>query len=97
MVRESISYLRQKKNIEFATEDEYIEHDYDDEGEQIEVKKINRRSIFDNYRGLSLIDLLEQSKKPFNTSRDLHELRKEQGTLFDSDMDVEFDCFCKST
>lgn len=28
MVRESISYLRQKKTIEFATEDEYIEQDY---------------------------------------------------------------------
>jgi len=28
MVREAMSYLRQKKNIEFATEDEYLEHDY---------------------------------------------------------------------
>jgi RNA polymerase sigma-70 factor (ECF subfamily) len=28
MVREAISYLRSKKKIEFATEDEYIEHDY---------------------------------------------------------------------
>ena len=28
MVRESISYLRQKKAIEFAAEDEYLEHDY---------------------------------------------------------------------
>ena len=28
MVREAISYLRQKKNIEFATEDDYLEHDY---------------------------------------------------------------------
>lgn len=28
MVREAISYLRQKKNIEFATEDEYLEQDY---------------------------------------------------------------------
>ncbi|WP_369992597.1 RNA polymerase sigma factor [Winogradskyella sp.] len=28
MVREAISYLRQKKTIEFATEDEYIEQDY---------------------------------------------------------------------
>ncbi|WP_296314057.1 RNA polymerase sigma factor [Winogradskyella sp. UBA3174] len=28
MVREAISYLRQKKNIEFAREDEYLEHDY---------------------------------------------------------------------
>ncbi len=28
MVRESISYLRQKKRIEFAAEDQYIENDY---------------------------------------------------------------------
>jgi RNA polymerase sigma factor (sigma-70 family) len=28
MVRESISYLRQKKRIEFVAEDQYIEHDY---------------------------------------------------------------------
>ena len=28
MVRESISYLRQKKTIEFAAEDQYIERDY---------------------------------------------------------------------
>ena len=28
MVREAISFLREKKAIEFATEDEYIEHDY---------------------------------------------------------------------
>lgn len=28
MVREAISYLRLKKNIEFAAEDEYLEHDY---------------------------------------------------------------------
>jgi len=27
MVREAISYLRQKKKIEFATEDKYLEHD----------------------------------------------------------------------
>lgn len=27
MVREAISYLRQKKSIEFATEDDYLEHD----------------------------------------------------------------------
>ena len=28
MVREAISYLRQKKTIEFATEDEYLDQDY---------------------------------------------------------------------
>ncbi|MCT4628921.1 RNA polymerase sigma factor [Winogradskyella sp.] len=28
MVREAISFLRQQKHIEFATEDDYLEHDY---------------------------------------------------------------------
>jgi len=28
MVREAISYLRQKKRIEFAVEDDFLEHDY---------------------------------------------------------------------
>ncbi len=59
--------------------------------------KSEKQPLFDVYRDLSVVDLLGQSKKPFNTSRDLHELRKEQGTLFEPDMDLEFDCFCKST
>ncbi|MDB9782413.1 RNA polymerase sigma factor [Winogradskyella sp.] len=43
MVREAISYLRQKKNIEFATEDAYIEHDYDNNiKSNIEVAEIQQ-------------------------------------------------------
>ncbi|MEN8886446.1 MAG: RNA polymerase sigma factor [Winogradskyella sp.] len=43
MVREAISYLRQKKNIEFATEDAYIEHDYDNSiKSNIEVAEIQQ-------------------------------------------------------
>jgi RNA polymerase sigma-70 factor (ECF subfamily) len=43
MVRESISYLRQKKNIEFATEDDYLEHDYSNNiKSNIEVAEIQQ-------------------------------------------------------
>ena len=43
MVREAISYLRQKKTIEFATEDEFLEHDYDNNiKSNIEVAEIQQ-------------------------------------------------------
>ncbi|NRB60848.1 MAG: RNA polymerase sigma factor [Winogradskyella sp.] len=43
MVREAISFLRQKKNIEFATEDEYLDHDYDNNiKSNIEVAEIQQ-------------------------------------------------------
>lgn len=43
MVRESISFLRQKKNIEFAAEDEYLEHDYSNNiNTNIEVAEIQQ-------------------------------------------------------
>ncbi len=55
-----------------------------------------KQPMFDVYRDLRLINLLELSKKPFRTVEDLHELRKTQGAMFEQDMDMEFDCFCKS-
>jgi RNA polymerase sigma-70 factor (ECF subfamily) len=43
MVREAISYLRQKKTIEFAAEDQYIEHDYTNNiNTSIEVAEIQQ-------------------------------------------------------
>jgi RNA polymerase sigma-70 factor (ECF subfamily) len=43
MVREAISYLRQKKNIEFAAEDDYLEHDYSNNiKSNIEVAEIQQ-------------------------------------------------------
>ena len=55
-----------------------------------------KQPIFDVYRGLDLRKLLSLSKKQFRTVEDLHELRKTQGAMFEQDMDMEFDCFCKS-
>jgi hypothetical protein len=57
----------------------------------------DKQPIFDVYRDLSLFKLLGLSKKQFRTVEDQHELRKSQNVLFDTDMDMEFDCFCKST
>ena len=43
MVREAISYLRQKKAIEFAAEDDYLEHDYSNNiNSNIEVAEIQQ-------------------------------------------------------
>jgi hypothetical protein len=53
------------------------------------------RVIFDAHRGLSIQDLVEMAKQPFVMAQDKHELRKQQTNLFDIDMDLEFDCFCK--
>ena len=41
-------------------------------------------------------NLINESKQPFRTIEDLHELRKQQGILFDNVMDYETDCFCKA-
>ena len=49
---------------------------------------------FDVHRKLTIKDLKELSKKPFQKAVDKHELRKQQST-FDFDLDIEFDCFCK--
>jgi len=51
---------------------------------------------FDLRTNKSVKDLINESKKPFRTIEDLHELRKKQGSLFDRDMDYETDCFCKA-
>lgn len=52
---------------------------------------------FDVYRDLTIEQLVEKAKQPFNKARDLHELREQQNSLFDLDLDVEFDCYCKNT
>jgi hypothetical protein len=54
------------------------------------------RVKFDAHRDLSIPDLIEMAKQPFVMAHDKHELRKQQGNLFDMDIDLEFDCFCKS-
>jgi len=52
---------------------------------------------FDVYRDLTIEQLVEKAKQPFNKAIDLHELRKQQNSLFDLDLDIEFDCYCKNT
>lgn len=52
---------------------------------------------FDVYRNLTIADLVERAQRPFSKTIDKHELNKQQNKLFDIDMDLEFDCFCKST
>lgn len=56
----------------------------------------DRQPIFDVYRDLSLQTLVEEAQRPFRKVIDLQELRNQQATLFEPEMDVEFDCFCKS-
>jgi RNA polymerase sigma factor (sigma-70 family) len=65
MVRESISYLRQKKNIEFATEDEYIEHDYSNNIKtNIEIAEIQQiiDSLPEGYRMVFIMYAIEGYK-----------------------------------
>jgi hypothetical protein len=65
---------------------------------KMELKYGNeKQSKFAADRGTTISDLVELAKNDFRKAIDKHELRKEQASLFDSEMDLEFDCFCKST
>lgn len=50
---------------------------------------------FDVRNDLTITDLVEMSKKPFTRSQDKKDLRDQQPTLFDLDMDIEFSCICR--
>jgi 3'-phosphoadenosine 5'-phosphosulfate sulfotransferase (PAPS reductase)/FAD synthetase len=52
---------------------------------------------FDMINKLSILELVEFAQKPFRKAIDKHELSKQQQSLFEPEMDVEFDCFCKMT
>ena len=52
---------------------------------------------FDLRTNKSVEDLIKESKQPFRTIQDLYELRKTQTGLFDENLDIETDCFCKAT
>lgn len=65
MVREAISYLRQKKNIEFVTEDEYLEPNYDNNiNSNIEVAEIQQLidSLPEGYRMVFVMYAIEGYK-----------------------------------
>jgi len=65
MVREAISYLRQKKKIEFVTEDQYIERDYTNNiNTNIEVAEIQQLidSLPEGYRMVFVMYAIEGYK-----------------------------------
>ncbi|NRD21667.1 RNA polymerase sigma factor [Winogradskyella litoriviva] len=65
MVRESISYLRKKKNIEFAVEDDYLEHDASNNiNSNIEVAEIQLLidSLPEGYRMVFVMYAIEGYK-----------------------------------
>lgn len=45
----------------------------------------------------SAFSLLEMAKRPFRKALDKHELKKMNISLFEPDLDIEFDCMCKSS
>jgi len=51
---------------------------------------------FDLRTNLSIEQLIEKAQQPFRTIQDQYELSKTQTDLFDKDLDVETDCFCKA-
>lgn len=52
---------------------------------------------FDLRTNISMEELIEKSKQPFRTIQDQHELSQTQTVLFDEELDIETDCFCKAT
>lgn len=64
-----------------------------DKMEKLYAKEYQNK--FDVYRDFSIIDLVDKSKRPFKKALDKHEVNKQQQNMFNADMDMEFDCFCK--
>tara|TARA_Y100001934_G_C12187871_1_gene694870 strand:+ start:178 stop:1026 length:849 start_codon:yes stop_codon:yes gene_type:complete len=64
---------------------------------KMEKKYAKQYPRFDLRTNKSVEDLIKMSKEPFRTIADKHETEKRQISLFDVDMDVETDCFCKAT
>jgi 3'-phosphoadenosine 5'-phosphosulfate sulfotransferase (PAPS reductase)/FAD synthetase len=52
---------------------------------------------FDLRTNISMEELIEKAQHPFRTIQDQYELGKTQAALFDEDLDIETDCFCKAT
>jgi len=53
--------------------------------------------IFDQRDGWTIQDLVSMAQRPFTKAIDKHELRKMQVPMFDPEMDLEYDCMCKSS
>src|SRR5690625_1540594 len=52
---------------------------------------------FDVIRNKTIEELVELSQLPFRKAIDKHEMHKAQQSLFEPEMDVEYDCFCSNT
>jgi hypothetical protein len=52
---------------------------------------------FDLRNHITFKEIVEKAKQPFRKVLDQHELEKQQGNLFDVEMDYETDCFCKAS
>lgn len=52
---------------------------------------------FDQREGLTIPELVELAKQPFQKAMDLHELSSKQASLFDPEMDTGYDCMCKAS
>ena len=52
--------------------------------------------FFDLRNKLTIQEIIEQSKQPFQTVQDKFIIEQQQGRLFEPEMDFETDCFCKA-
>ena len=55
------------------------------------------KTQFDQREGLRVDELIDMAKQPFSKAIDKQELREQNPPLFEANMDMEWDCFCKST
>ena len=83
-----------RKKLTIISDNPHVVDWWNDQELKFQTEK---QSKFDVYRGDSILDLVELAKKPFRKAMDKKELSDLQGSMFDPDMDTEFDCFCKST
>lgn len=64
---------------------------------EMEARYGNGDYQFDQREGLTIPDLIEMAKAPFAKAVDKHELRQSTPPLFAPEMDMEWDCMCKSS
>ena len=64
----------------------------------MEAKHSNDKTPrFDLRNNLSIEQLIDKAKKPFRVAKDKHELRINQLSIIDDNInDLSFDCFCKA-
>lgn len=63
----------------------------------MEVKYGKGKYLFDQREGLSIEELIKQASFPFRKVIDKYENYMSQNILFEPEMDMEWDCFCKAT